>query len=989
MPHFHLALSPSLTPHWLLATMFAAAPNVPATSTHHFQDPDSVPFDLAFSPVASNGERELRVGLGLNFERLHLAPIHRRPRLWWEASFGSAAAKVDVSSGLTLAALGVSSGEVRFFDGLSPDPRFLAKVADGDQIAAIEGAREHPAVFGAGSAGQNLVVYRWSGSSPDWKWRVTLPALGRFDSAQGLSVSDRGDLILLTSYKQLHLLSGSNGAVLGVVAHLGQAIAQLSGDGAAAVAANFDGAVTLFRTGSDGFETSWSVQYDGAWPTVDLARDGGTVAVSEYYPAARDSCWLAVYDAASPTPLWRTPSIDFMSLALSDDGERIAAGTWGDLQDLTVDFSIFDRSGPPARVRHRTEGSVYSVALSGDGEFFAYGTKSVHARVLGRGGRVISGAVDSQRPDSASSPSSSPIPKHPTSAGIMDMQESGPGERTYFPVLPTPLRARSPLRPPTAWRWRPVDGLLNPAGIAARDLAHPALGSLDGDLTRSLVLGYREGGLARYSLRPPGVWERAPLDLRRVPLDGLHTRPVLGDLNGDQREDLLVGHFDGSLILAENRGDGRFVGAELPGIEVGLDASPELADLDDDGDLDLVLGQRDGGLRWFQNTGSPSAPRWEPATVMNLDVGFGVTPDLSDLDGDGDLDLIAGRRGGDLLHAFLNVGAPSRPRFVRFRRPGDVHFWGWWTAPALDPTGTEAWLGVESGPLRTMALPSNPEPSPVGPAPTPFVPLAAFDAGARSVPALATFDASRPATLVVAALDGPLWLVPPVGRGDADSTAFTGITPGFGAALGAGDLNGDGDVELITGDASGEVMAWEGHPRGAWIARPDLVRGVHGTSWASPELGDLDGDERKELLIGQGDGSIVAFDNTGTPEEPRWVARPQPLPGIAAVGGRAIPRLLNVAGRRLLALGSAYGGIEIYRLSESDSGDAWSPVAAGLAALDPTWYAAPAWGDVDGDGAPELVVGGESGGLMAYRPEKARRQGSTETGPLSRRKAGL
>jgi len=71
-------------------------------------------------------------------------------------------------------------------------------------------------------------------------------------------------------------------------------------------------------------------------------------------------------------------------------------------------------------------------------------------------------------------------------------------------------------------------------------------------------------------------------------------------------------------------------------------ASPVLSDVDGDGDLDLVVGNWDGQIRYFENTGSPQFPAFTERTgnlnpMDDIDVGSGAAPVLSDLDGDGDL----------------------------------------------------------------------------------------------------------------------------------------------------------------------------------------------------------------------------------------------------------------------------------------------------------------------------------------------------------------
>jgi hypothetical protein len=103
----------------------------------------------------------------------------------------------------------------------------------------------------------------------------------------------------------------------------------------------------------------------------------------------------------------------------------------------------------------------------------------------------------------------------------------------------------------------------------------------------------------------------------------------------------------------------------IPGFssfDVGGNSAPKLVDLDADGDLDAVVGAWDGTLRYFVNTGTSADPVFVEATgVANpfsgIDVGGGSSPELADLDGDGDLDAIVGESGGRLVF-YRSLAAP-------------------------------------------------------------------------------------------------------------------------------------------------------------------------------------------------------------------------------------------------------------------------------------------------------------------------------------------
>ncbi len=86
--------------------------------------------------------------------------------------------------------------------------------------------------------------------------------------------------------------------------------------------------------------------------------------------------------------------------------------------------------------------------------------------------------------------------------------------------------------------------------------------------------------------------------------------------------------------------------------------NPELVDLDGDGDLDAAVGENFGSghgrLLYFENTGTSSSPAFVEVTgdanpFLGIEVGLHSSPELVDLDGDGDLDALIGERGGHLV----------------------------------------------------------------------------------------------------------------------------------------------------------------------------------------------------------------------------------------------------------------------------------------------------------------------------------------------------
>ena len=143
------------------------------------------------------------------------------------------------------------------------------------------------------------------------------------------------------------------------------------------------------------------------------------------------------------------------------------------------------------------------------------------------------------------------------------------------------------------------------------------------------------------------------------------------DLDGDGDFDLIMGGYFGTLDFIENTGTPQNpvfgtaqtnpFGLTSPYLYAFITAS----DLDNDGDLDILAGEYGGNHIYYQNVGSATNPFFT-VPVVN---GFGLSagsyismPEFADLDNDGDFDAISGEAGG-LLY-FENQGSTSLPGFA-------------------------------------------------------------------------------------------------------------------------------------------------------------------------------------------------------------------------------------------------------------------------------------------------------------------------------------
>ncbi len=168
---------------------------------------------------------------------------------------------------------------------------------------------------------------------------------------------------------------------------------------------------------------------------------------------------------------------------------------------------------------------------------------------------------------------------------------------------------------------------------------------------------------------------------------GFASIPQLVDLDQDGLKDLIVSNFftykptlnkESKIAFYKNTGtltnpifsliDDDFL--NLSTSSNGLRLTPAFGDLDNDGDLDMFLGLENGTLSYYQNnsvgptiTFAPALQNYQDNSGTIISSGQYASPQLFDINQDGLLDLIIGKKTGELMY-YKNVGSANAPSFT-------------------------------------------------------------------------------------------------------------------------------------------------------------------------------------------------------------------------------------------------------------------------------------------------------------------------------------
>ncbi|HRK73857.1 MAG TPA: FG-GAP-like repeat-containing protein, partial [Rhodothermales bacterium] len=370
------------------------------------------------------------------------------------------------------------------------------------------------------------------------------------------------------------------------------------------------------------------------------------------------------------------------------------------------------------------------------------------------------------------------------------------------------------------------------------------------------------------------------------------------------------------------------------------------------------------GLLQLKNTGTCSQPaftfpkaesQYANFLVQGLDLqtsGFNLTT-FGDADVDGDQDLFIGVQGGfcpdiqgDAIHNlffYRNTGTAQKPIYTQETK-------------------------------RFLYMP---------------------DLGRKSSPAFFDYDQDGDLDLVVGNEDhagspnfGRLTLYEAIGNKYEPGYVlkdpnFLNITGAYNVVPAFGDVDTDGDLDLLLGMQNGRIRYYRNEGVSGFREISRTYANIFVGTYSAPALADIDSDGDLDLLVGNASGTLTLYRNVGSPQIPDFSKESDQYAGISVNGFSKPAFLLQPQNNQLrpayLVVGSESDGAFVYKNISTGAIDAvWildgvgspnkpfrgigqeSYVLRHLAPATITWTLS--------NTLPNMIFGTEGGGFIAATP---------------------
>lgn len=198
-----------------------------------------------------------------------------------------------------------------------------------------------------------------------------------------------------------------------------------------------------------------------------------------------------------------------------------------------------------------------------------------------------------------------------------------------------------------------------------------------------------------------------------------------------------------------------------------------------------------------------------------------------------------------------------------------------------------------------------------------------------------------------------------------------------------GDLDADGDSDMIIGSYDGKLHYFENNALPGDTAHFVLVqanlrnsqnRVIDVGDFAAPQIFDIDGDNKNDLVIGARNGRVAYYNHTGSA-----TANPPVMDSVSHywgnvkvnapyyVTGYAYPFVFKQNGVTKILFGTESGYLMLYDNIDGNLNGTFNRVDSTYLGIREGARSAPAGKDITGDGLMDMVLGNYAGGVAFYK----------------------